>query len=111
MGVFSWFRRKPATAEEASAPKAAVGTPAEESGESEESGRSEVSDGTAEASVAAEPAEEVAPAVEATGSTDAAAETAVPPVDGDTTAAAVEIPRQQSAGEAADSEAGEGART
>ncbi|MET9422475.1 hypothetical protein ABZY06_17330 [Streptomyces sp. NPDC006540] len=110
MGVFSWFRGKPTAAEEASTPEAAAGTPAEES---EESGRSEVSDGTAEAPAAAEQAEEVAPAagaVEATGSTDAAAEPAVPPLDGDTAAEAVEIPRQQSAGEAADSEAGEGAR-
>ncbi|MEV4680357.1 hypothetical protein [Streptomyces kurssanovii] len=112
MGVFSWFRGKPAAAVEASAPEAAVGVPAEES---EESGRSEVSDGTAEApAVVVEPAEEVATAtgaVEATGSTDAAAEAAVPPLDGGTAAEAVEIPRQQSAGEAADSEAGEGART
>jgi hypothetical protein len=109
MGVFSWFRGKPAAAEEASAPEAVAGTPAEES---EESGRSEVSDGTAEAPAAAEP-EAVAPAagaVEATGSTDAAAETAVPLLEGETAAEAVEIPRQQSAGEAADSEAGEGAR-
>ncbi|GGT48306.1 hypothetical protein GCM10010271_60760 [Streptomyces kurssanovii] len=111
MGVFSWFRGKSAAAVEASAPEAAVGAPAEES---EESVRSEVSDGTAEAPAVAEPAEEVAPAagaVEATGSSDTAAEAAVPPLDGGTAAEAVEIPRQQSAGEAADSEAGEGART
>ncbi|ALC20422.1 hypothetical protein H3L99_26445 [Streptomyces pristinaespiralis] len=107
MGVFSWFRRKPAATVEASVPEAAVGAPAEEAGETE---KSEVIDGTAGTPAAAEPAEEVAPAVEATGSTDAAAETVVPPVDGGTAAEAVEIPRQQSAEEAADSEAGEGAR-
>jgi hypothetical protein len=75
MGVFSWFRGKPAAAEEAPVSPAPAGAPAD--------AQSEVTDGAAPAGAAVA---ESAPAE------------------------AVEIPRQQSAEDAADSETGEGAR-
>lgn len=104
MGVFSWFRRKPAATVEASKPEASAGAP---TGNVE---KSEVIDGAPGTPASAEFAEEVVPVVAATGAADAAAETVAPPVSGGTATEAVEIPRQQSAEEAADSEAGEGAR-
>ncbi|GGW74932.1 hypothetical protein GCM10010381_69530 [Streptomyces xantholiticus] len=74
MGVFSWFRSKPAAVEEAPVSQEPAEAPAEESA---------VTDGAAPAQAA----------VDESGATEA-----------------VEIPKQQSAENAADSEAGEGAR-
>lgn len=98
MGVFSWFRSKPVAAPDASASEVIAVTSAE---------KSEVDEGTVEAVEAAEPTGEPAgtgaSAEDATGTAGAEA--------GEEAAAeGVDIPKQQSAEEAADSEAGEGAR-
>ncbi|MFF8845060.1 gliding motility protein [Streptomyces sp. NPDC015127] len=77
MGVFSWFRGKPAATAEASDQEAPV------------------------AAVATEPPAG-APSDSETGADDTFGE--------DTAATGVDIPKQQSVEEAADSEAGEGAR-
>ncbi|MBT2388895.1 MULTISPECIES: hypothetical protein [Streptomyces] len=87
MGVFSRFRRKSKTTAEASTEEAAASTltadsPVERASEAEASKNA---------------AEEVTEAAEAEATEPAAAE-------------GVEIPKQQSAEEAADNEAGEGAR-
>ena len=99
MGVFSWFRSKPAAAEEAPAAGEAVTAPAPAAGASPQ--EPEVSEGAAETAAELEPA---APTAEVT------AEVTADPVEDGAAVEGVEIPKQQSAEEAADSEAGEGAR-
>ncbi|MGI5340449.1 hypothetical protein ACQEVS_25160 [Streptomyces sp. CA-181903] len=92
MGVFSWLRRKPS---QASTEEAATDTlTAEPVGGA---GTDEAADGTATAAKAAE-----AGSAEETGAAEAA--------EGGEGVEGVDIPKQQSADEAADSEAGEGAR-
>ncbi|MDQ0940266.1 hypothetical protein [Streptomyces sp. V1I1] len=87
MGVFSRFRRKSRTTAEASTEEATASTLTADS---------PVECGS-EAEASTDAAAEVTEAAEAEGSETAAAE-------------GVEIPKQQSAEEAADNEAGEGAR-
>ncbi|MEU4655431.1 hypothetical protein AB0G32_16075 [Streptomyces sp. NPDC023723] len=89
MGVFTRLLRRSKATEEAAATEAAVGAPAAEA-EAEK------------AAVAAEPAGAGA---------DGAAQPAVEETAGGAGSDGVEIPKQQSAGEAVDNEAGEGART
>jgi hypothetical protein len=90
MGVFARLLRRSKATEEASTAAAQDSTPTAQSEAAEEP------------TAAEEPAEANGPAeaAEAKGETDA-----------DTSGEGVEIPQQQSAEEAADSEAGEGART
>ncbi|WP_326653034.1 MULTISPECIES: hypothetical protein [unclassified Streptomyces] len=87
MGVFSRFRRKSRTTAEASTEEAAVSTLTAEPSAEADSGSEASKDAVAEVTEAE--AGEVAEATAAEG---------------------VEIPKQQSAEEAADNEAGEGAR-
>ncbi|MFF3322898.1 hypothetical protein [Streptomyces sp. NPDC002889] len=96
MGVFSWFRSKPSATVEASTDEAGTAAATAESpadGVTGSASGTEAPDGPA-AALAEEARAEVTGSVES----DAAA------VEG------VEIPKQQSAEEAADNEAGEGAR-
>ena len=92
MGVFARLLRRSKATEEASAAEAPVGTPAAAEPTAEEG----VADQTAQAKGSA-------------GSEDAVEEATKPVVD--SAAEAVDIPKQQSVAEAADSEAGESART
>jgi hypothetical protein len=88
MGVFARLLRRSKATEEASTAAAQDDTPTAQSAQSE--------------AVAEESAEVKESAEAAQAKTEA---------DGDTSGEGVEIPQQQSAEEAADSEAGEGART
>lgn len=97
MGVFARLLRRSKATEEASTVEAQADTPTAEPATEE----------AAEAAEAKEPAEVKADeAAEATAARSTAAESVE--TDGDDS---VEIPKQQSADETADSEAGEGART
>lgn len=93
MGVFSMFRRKAKNADDAVVTAAAPGAESEtEAEESEEAkGSTEGARPEEEARTGNEPAEPAAETVEAADD--------------------VEIPKQQTADQAADNEAGEGART
>ncbi|WP_371576422.1 hypothetical protein [Streptomyces sp. NBC_01314] len=90
MGVFSLFRRKAKDADEAAvtAPAPTAETEAEESDEAK--GSTEVAQPEGKAATEDEPAEQAAEAVDAADD--------------------VEIPKQQTAEQAADNEASEGAR-
>nr|WP_318811294.1 hypothetical protein [Streptomyces scabiei] len=90
MGVFSIFRRKAKNADEAVVTAAAPGAETEAE-ESEAKGSTEAAGPEEEATTGGEPAEPAAETVEAADD--------------------VEIPKQQTADQAADNEAGEGART
>ncbi|MFD7937582.1 hypothetical protein ACFV4T_24125 [Streptomyces sp. NPDC059755] len=108
MGVLARiFRRskatEEATAETTSAADASTGTPADGVG-AEQPGEPAPTQESAEVGVGAEKAEKAGEAAE-TETEKTTEPVAVAGTDG------VEIPRQQSAEEAADSEAGEGART
>ncbi|MCP9986186.1 hypothetical protein LUX01_05075 [Streptomyces sudanensis] len=108
MGVFAWFRRKGGKTAEAAtgaADTTAAAGPEERTGESAEAGGTEVRERPEEAA-------EAATAETAPGEPDAA-EPAGKSADGEASeesADGVEIPRQQSAGDAVDNGAGEGAR-
>ncbi|MET9912584.1 hypothetical protein ABZZ74_38370 [Streptomyces sp. NPDC006476] len=90
MGVFARLLRRSKATEEASTAAAQDDTPTAQSAQSE-------------AVAVAEESAEVKESAEAAQAKNEA--------DGDTSGEGVEIPQQQSAEEAADSEAGEGART
>ncbi|MEU9609181.1 hypothetical protein [Streptomyces sp. NPDC048057] len=95
MGVFSWFSRKP-KGSSSEAPRGASAEAEAPAAAADETG--------AKPSATSEPTEvETAPA-------GAAKDAGAPGPSGCPDAAGVDIPRQQSAGDAADSEAGESAR-
>ncbi|WP_314410364.1 hypothetical protein [Streptomyces sp. DSM 40484] len=128
MGVFAWLLRKEGSesrgAEEAPAAEARTDSP--EAGSGAEQGAEPVLEGTADAGPEAAVVDATAGAAEAADA-DAAAETgtgseagagaapssasaSVTAESGEAAAEAVEIPKQQSAAKAADSEVGENAR-
>ena len=98
MGVFSWFRRKPAAASEPSTVEALTDAPTAKSGADE-------APVEAEATTEKTATEKAGPAGSGTTEGDSEAGTA-----GDGAAEGVEIPKQQSSDAAADNEAGESTR-
>ncbi|WP_328395662.1 hypothetical protein OHS70_09500 [Streptomyces sp. NBC_00390] len=96
MGVFSWFRSKPTVTAEAS---------------TEEAGTTGLAAGSAAGTTSGPASDTEGPARAEAGLTEetGADETESVP-SGPAAVEGVEIPKQQSAGEAADNEAGEGAR-
>ncbi|WP_228983980.1 hypothetical protein [Streptomyces sp. DH12] len=114
MGVFAWFRRKGekdeatagATPEEAAGTALTDGSQERAEGPSDGAGTPEGAEAPTAGTDPAEPAScGVTSGADATG--EAASDGAAPGESAD----GVDIPKQQSAGKAADNEAGEGART